>query len=67
MRKCVNAEHLEGYVYQHSLTVKQVKNEQSKNFGQDFISGDLEIAVDDVSAEILHRLICKVKQEDPNE
>ena len=37
MRKCVNAEHLEGYVYQHSLTVKQVKNEQSKNFGHDYL------------------------------
>ena len=53
MRKCVNAEHLEGYVYQHSLTVKQVKNEQSKNFGQDFISGDLEIAVDEEALNVI--------------
>lgn len=53
MRKNINTEHIEGYVYEHSLTIKQVKNEKSKNFGQNFISGELEIAVDEDAMNIV--------------
>lgn len=47
MRVMKNTEHLEGYVYQHSLEIKKVQNEQSENFGKEFIAGNVEIATDE--------------------
>lgn len=47
MKKMINQTHIEGRIYSHDLTIKQVQNEQSANFGKEFISGNLEIAVDD--------------------
>ena len=47
MRKTKNNERIEGRIYEHNLSLKQVQNKESKNFGKDFISGTLEIATDD--------------------
>lgn len=47
MKNMVNRVHLEGRVYEHSLVKKTVQNTESKNYGKDFISGNLEIATDD--------------------
>ena len=47
MRKNVNSVHIEGYVYQHDLVKKTVQNQQSENFGKEFISGNVEVAVDE--------------------
>ena len=46
MRKTINTEHIEGRIYQHDLAVKTVQNQQSSNFGKEFIAGNLDIAVD---------------------
>ena len=43
----INSEFVEGRLYQHDLVMKKVKNEASKNFGKDFISGSIEIATDE--------------------
>ena len=63
MRKATNSERIEGRVYQNSLTVKTVQNQTSANYGKEFISGDLEVAVDEKSYAseclkyIMHELI----------
>ena len=53
MRQATNRETIIGRVYQHELTIKQVKNEQSANFGKDFISGKLEVAVDEEGLNVI--------------
>lgn len=50
-KKFINGTHLEGYVYDHALTLKTVTNQDSKNFGTEFINGKLSIATD---AELLN-------------
>ena len=47
MKKTINKETIEGRVYQFDLEVKKVQNTESENYGKDFISGTLEIAVDE--------------------
>lgn len=47
MKKMINTEHVEGRIYQHNLVKKTVQNQTSPNFGKEFISGNLEIAVDE--------------------
>ena len=47
MRKTVNKETISGRVYEHKLVVKQVKNQNSENFGKDFISGTIDVATDE--------------------
>lgn len=47
MRQMINQEHIEGRIYQHDLAVKTVQNQQSVNFGKEFISGTLDIATDE--------------------
>jgi len=47
MKKMINTERIEGRVYQHNLVEKTVQNKDSQNYGKTFISGNLEIAVDD--------------------
>ena len=47
MKKMVNTERIEGRIYQHSLTKKTVQNQASQNFGKEFISGNIEVAVDE--------------------
>lgn len=53
MRKCINKVLVEGYVYQHTLAVKTVKNETSENFGKEFINGQIDIVVDDEGLNIV--------------
>lgn len=53
MRKIENREHVAGYVYSHKLTIKQVQNKDSKNFGKNFISGDIEVATDEQGMNIV--------------
>lgn len=53
MRKATNTERIEGRVYQHSLTVKTVQNQTSANFGKEFISGDIEVAVDEAGLNVI--------------
>ena len=53
MRKNINTEHIEGRLYQHSLAVKQVQNQTSPNYGKDFISGEIEIAVDEDGLNVI--------------
>lgn len=53
MRKATNTERIEGRVYQHSLAVKTVQNQTSANYGKPFISGDLEVAVDEAGLNVI--------------
>ena len=53
MKKMINSTHIEGRIYAHDLTIKQVQNETSANFGKDFISGNLEIAVDEDGLNVI--------------
>ena len=39
--------YVEGYVYEHDLKLKQVSNPDSKNYGKDFINGNVTIATDE--------------------
>lgn len=53
MRSNENKTHIEGRVYQHSLAVKTVQNQQSKNYGKPFINGSIEIATDEQGLNIV--------------
>lgn len=53
MKKIINTVRVEGRIYQHDLTVKTVKNEQSENFGKEFITGTLEVAVDEEGLNVV--------------
>lgn len=53
MKKVLNQEHIEGRIYQHDLTVKTVKNEKSENYGKSFISGTVEVAVDEEGCNVI--------------
>ena len=53
MKKMINTEHISGYVYNHSLVVKQVQNKNSENYGKDFISGELNIATDEEGMNVI--------------
>jgi hypothetical protein len=49
----INQINIEGYVYQHSLEVKTVKDSQSANFGKEFLNGNLDIAVDEEGLNVV--------------
>lgn len=53
MKSMINRVHLEGRIYQHDLQVKTVQNNASKNFGKPFISGNIEIAVDEDGLNVI--------------
>lgn len=53
MKTMINRVHLEGRIYQHDLTIKTVQNQASKNFGKEFISGNIEVAVDEAGLVII--------------
>jgi len=53
MKKMINSERVEGRIYQHNLVKKTVQNSASANFGKEFISGNLEIAVDEEGFNII--------------
>ena len=53
MRRNTNQEHIEGYVYSHDLVIKTVQNSESANYGKEFISGNVEVAVDDALLNVI--------------
>ena len=53
MRKPQNTERIVGRIFQHDLSIKQVQNQASENFGKDFINGNLEIATDDECLNVI--------------
>lgn len=52
MKNMMNATHIEGLVYEHSLELR-VSGENSKNPGTEFIMGNLNIATDDACTNIV--------------
>lgn len=52
-RKNINTVHIEGRLYQHDLEIKTVQNQQSKNYGKDYISGSVDIATDEDGLNVL--------------
>lgn len=52
MKAMKNTTHIEGYLYQHSLTLK-TSGENSKNPGTQFINGTIDIATDDALTNIV--------------
>lgn len=53
MRKNFNSEHIEGRLYQHSIELKEVKNQNSPNFGKQFLQGSVEVAVDENGLNVI--------------
>lgn len=53
MRKNVNQEVIEGRVYEHDLALKTVQNQQSENYGKEFINGSLSVATDEAGLNVL--------------
>lgn len=53
MRRALNAEHIEGRVYEHDLAIKTVQNKESENYGKEFIAGTLNIATDEEGMNVL--------------
>lgn len=48
-----NTESISGRLYQHSLVKKTVQNKESKNYGTEFISGTVDIAVDEEGLNVI--------------
>lgn len=53
MRKNINQENIEGRVYEHDLTLKTVQNQQSENYGKEFINGSVSVATDEAGLNVL--------------
>ena len=53
MRKNINTTRIEGRIYQHDLAIKKVQNQKSENFGKEFISGNIDVAVDEEGMNII--------------
>ena len=53
MRKNLNQEIIEGRIYEHDLTLKTVANQQSENYGKEFINGSLSVATDEAGLNVL--------------
>ena len=53
MRKNENTETIEGRVYEHDLTLKTVQNQQSENYGKEFINGSISVATDEAGLNVL--------------
>lgn len=49
----INREFIEGRLYQHNLVMKTVKNEQSTEFGKEFISGTIDIVTDEDGLNVI--------------
>ena len=48
-----NTESISGRLYQHNLVKKTVQNKDSKNYGTEFISGTVDIAVDEDGLNVI--------------
>ena len=53
MRKNINKEKIEGRLFSHTLELKTVKDQNSANFGKEFIAGTVEIAVDEDGLNVI--------------
>lgn len=53
MQKTINSMTIEGRVYDHKLEVKTVQNKASENFGQSYIGGTLDVAVDEEGLNVV--------------
>lgn len=53
MKKMINQATISGYLFSHNLTMKQVTNQASANFGKDFINGTIDIAVDEEGINVV--------------
>lgn len=53
MKFIKNSENIEGRVYQHDLVLKTVQNTTSSNYGKEYISGNLEVAVDEEGLNVI--------------
>lgn len=54
MKKMINAEKIEGYLYDTpKLELKTVQNKDSKNYGKEYISGSVDVAVDEEGLNVL--------------
>ena len=53
MRKNINAQKIEGRLYDHKLEMKKVTNKNSSNYGIDFISGEIFIATDEEGLNVI--------------
>lgn len=53
MKKCINKVTIEGYLYQHSLAVRTVQDQNSENYGKEFISGSIDIATDEAGLNVI--------------
>lgn len=52
MKNMINRTHIEGWLYDHDLTLKE-SGPNSKNPGTEFISGNIQIATDDAKTNIV--------------
>lgn len=52
-KKFKNEVRIEGKIYEIDLEEKQVANEKSDNFGKNYISGNIKIAVDEAGIDII--------------
>ena len=53
MRNNKNTETIEGRVWEQDLALKTVQNQQSANFGKEFISGTISVATDEEGLNVL--------------
>ena len=53
MKKQINKVEIQGYVFEQNLALSKVKNTESKNFGKDFIQGNLQIATDEEGLNVV--------------
>ena len=53
MRKTVNREHIEGYLFDFDLAVKTVQREDSQNYGKEFINGSVDIQTDEAGLNVI--------------
>lgn len=53
MKKMINTEHIEGRIYTQEIVSKTVQNPTSANYGKEFLSGNLNIAVDEDGMNVI--------------
>ena len=53
MRKNINTCNIEGLLYEQNLEIKTVQNQQSANFGKEFIRGTVSVATDDALVNVI--------------
>jgi hypothetical protein len=53
MKKCINNVVIEGYLYQHSLSIRTVQDQNSENYGKEFINGSIDIATDETGLNVI--------------